>query len=153
MPAIEWDESFSVGDARLDGDHRVLVTVINQLYDALDTGQSRAVVGSIVNVLAEYTEHHFHREEGLFLAGGFPDAEAHIRQHRALAAKVCEARDRWLAGERQALCEDVLDFLRKWLTDHILVADKAYGPWVGKQDDPDADRPADADLGERIGRR
>jgi hemerythrin-like metal-binding protein len=131
MPTVEWNESFSVGNALLDGDHRILITLINQLLDATDTGQSREVVGSIVNVLAEYVEQHFRREESMFLRGGFPDAKAHIGLHHELEARVGDARDRWLAGEREALREDVLALLKKWLTDHILVADKAYGPWVG----------------------
>ena len=131
MPTVGWNESFSVGNVVLDGDHRILITLINQLLDATDTGQSREVVGSILNALSEYVEQHFRREEGMFLRGGFPEAEAHIRLHRALEDRLSDARDRWRKGEREALREDVLTLLKKWLTEHILVADKSYGPWVG----------------------
>ncbi len=159
MPTVEWDQSFSVGNAVLDGDHRILLTLVNQLVDAADTGQSREVVGSIVNALAEYFEQHFRREEAMFRRGGFPDAEEHVRQHHVLEERMRDTRERWRAGDREALREDVLAFLKKWLTDHILVADKSYGPWVdGAVDDAAGEAygfgsPADGGLGGETGRR
>lgn len=149
MPTVEWDERFSVGNAVLDGDHRILITLVNQLYDATDTGQSRDVVGSIVNVLAEYVEQHFRREEAMFLQAGFPGADAHMALHRVLEEQVRDIRDRWLAGERGALREDILELLKKWLTDHIAVADKSYGPWV----DGTAGGPPGSGVGGRTGCR
>ncbi len=130
MAALAWSEAYSVGNAMLDSDHRILLNLLNQLHDAIDTGQSRAVVGTVINVLAEYTEHHFRREEGMMAAAGYPDLTAHQAQHRALEARVRDLRDRWHGGERQVVDEEVLTMLKKWLTDHILGADKSYGPWI-----------------------
>lgn len=139
MAGLTWTESYSVGNALLDSDHRILMNLVNQLQDALETGQSRDVLGSVVNVLAEYTEHHFRREEAMLARSGFPGLDGHRAEHRRLEAEVRAVRDRWLAGDRQALGEDVLTFLKKWLTDHILVADKSYGPWIGEFGDADID--------------
>lgn len=130
MPLMTWDESFSVGNLLLDSDHHILINLLNQLHDALDTGQSREVVGSVVNVLAEYVEHHFRREEAILMRVGYPEREAHGLQHRKLEERFSGIRNRWQAGERSALGEEVLEFLKKWLTDHILVSDKAYRPWL-----------------------
>ena len=138
MAVVAWDVSYSVGNSLLDSDHRILFTLIHQLQDAMETGQSREVVGSIVGVLAEYTEHHFRREEAMFNATGYPDAAAHALQHQALVGKVAAIRDRWTAGEREALCDDVLKLLKKWLTDHIMVVDKSYGPWLAGADEDGA---------------
>lgn len=132
---MTWKDSFSVGNALLDADHYILVNLLNQLDDALDTGQSREVVGSVINVLAEYVEHHFRREEALLTQAGYPDLVGHQASHRALEAQVRDIRDRWLAGERKVLGDEVLAFLKKWLTDHILVTDKAYGPWLADSAD------------------
>jgi len=138
MALVAWDESYSVGNALLDSDHRILFTLIHQLHDAMETGQSREVVGSIVGVLAEYTEHHFRREEAMFRATNYPDAAAHTLAHQILEAKVAAIRDRWSVGEREALCEDMLALLKKWLTDHIMVVDKSYGPWLAGADEDGA---------------
>jgi hemerythrin-like metal-binding domain len=131
MALMAWSEAYGVGHAMLDADHRILINLVNQLHDAMETGQSRAVVGTVINVLAEYTEHHFRREEAILTAAGFPLLEQHKAEHSNLEARVRDIRDRWSGGERQVLDQEVLDFIKKWLTDHILGADKSYGAWVG----------------------
>lgn len=128
--SVVWDEGMSVGNPLLDSDHRILITVLNQLDDARDTGQSREVVASVVNVLAEYTEHHFQREEAIMAQAGYPHLAAHAALHRALETRVRDIRARWQGGDHGALGDEVVDFLRNWLTDHIMVVDKSYGPWV-----------------------
>lgn len=125
-----WNDQMSVGHAVLDSDHQILINLVNQLHDAMDTGQSRQVVGSVINVLAEYVEHHFRREEAVMAEAGVPDTEGHLRQHRALEDRVRALRDRYRAGEHAALDDEVVALLKKWLTDHILVADKSYKAWV-----------------------
>lgn len=130
MVLMGWKEGYSVGSAMLDSDHRILFNLLNQLHDATDTGQSREVVASVLSVLAEYTEHHFRREELVMAQIGFPGRAEHERKHRELEATVNGIHQRWQGGERQALGEDTLDFLKNWLTEHILGADKAYQPWI-----------------------
>lgn len=130
MAILAWSETYSVGNAMIDSDHRILINLINQLHDATETGQSRDVVGSVVNVLAEYVEHHFHREELLMAQIGYPEREQHSQSHRDLERRVRDIRDRWMAGNRQVLDDDVMIFLKRWLTDHILRADIAYRPWI-----------------------
>lgn len=130
MALMTWSEAYGVGNAMLDSDHRILINLLNQLHDATETGQSREVVGTVVNVLLEYTEHHFRREEALLTQAGYPEQIAHEAKHRELEAHVRAIRDQWAGGDRKALGEEVLEFLKKWLTDHILGADKSYRPWV-----------------------
>lgn len=132
MVVLVWDERLAVGHPQLDADHRILIAILNQLQDAIETGQSRDVIGSVINVLAEFAEHHFTREERAMELAGFPGCEAHARIHRSIEAEVYSVRDRYRAGEQGALDEEALDLLRKWLTEHISVADKSYGPWMEK---------------------
>lgn len=130
MVILAWDEAYSVGSAMIDSDHRILINLVNQLHDAMETGQSRDVLGSVLNVLTEYVEHHFHREELLMERIGYPERATHVRNHRELEAKVRAVRDRWLSGDHQVLDDEVLGFLKRWLADHILRADQAYRPWI-----------------------
>ncbi|MGE4280595.1 MAG: bacteriohemerythrin [Magnetospirillum sp.] len=134
MVILAWDEAYSVGSAMIDSDHRILINLVNQLHDAMETGQSRDVLGSVLNVLTEYVEHHFHREELLMERIGYPERINHVQNHRELEAKVRAIRDCWLAGDRQVLDDEVLGFLKRWLSDHILRADRAYRPWIEAAD-------------------
>lgn len=147
MAVLAWSETYSVGSAMIDSDHRILINLINQLHDAIETGQSRDVVGSVLSALSEYAEHHFRREEAMMAASGFPDIEAHKAEHRRLETHVRDVCGRYRAGERGALNEQVVEFLKKWLTEHILVTDKSYRPWVERVVDGGA-RPPSVTLGD-----
>lgn len=130
MAVLTWSEAYSVGSAMIDSDHRILINLVNQLHDAIETGQSRDVLDNVLSVLAEYVEHHFHREELLMGRIGYPAREEHMKSHRQLEERVRSVRDRWMAGERQVLDDEVMGFLKRWLAEHILKADLAYRPWI-----------------------
>lgn len=130
MAVLTWNDAYSVGSAILDSDHRIIFSLLAQLHDATDTDQSREVVGSVLKILAEYAEHHFRREEAIMRQAGYPLAGQHEHLHRQMEQKVATICDRWRAGERNALSDEVQSLLKNWLTDHILEDDKAYGPWV-----------------------
>jgi hemerythrin len=127
---LAWNETYSVGNAMLDADHKIIFSLLAQLHEAADTDQSRDVLASVLNVLTEYAEHHFRREEMMMARAGYPDQAAHREKHLALESKVKAVQSRWAEGDRQVLNLEVLELLKKWLTGHILEDDKAYGPWM-----------------------
>lgn len=130
MTPMTWNVSFSVGHPLLDSDHRILIDLLTQLFDATETGQAHSVVDSVLGVLAEYTEHHFRREETLLLQAGYPHLEEHRDEHRGFERRLRELTERRRAGERGVLNEQVADLLKKWLTEHIQVSDNSYRPWM-----------------------
>jgi hemerythrin len=130
MVSATWKESYRVGHPMLDSDHGILIDLLDQLSDAMETGQSLDVIDNVIFVLAEYVQHHFQREEAIMAASGFPELDRHREQHRALEKKVNAIRDRYRAGERSILNQEVVDLLKKWLTEHIMVSDNSYRPWV-----------------------
>lgn len=130
MPLITWQDSYSVGVPLIDDDHRLLVSLINQLDDAIQGGQGRDVVGSVLNVLEEYTRGHFGREERLMEKAGYPDLVPHRREHHKLTDQVRAIVERYHAGPDETLDADVLAFLKTWLTGHILGVDMKYAPYL-----------------------
>ncbi|OFX11181.1 MAG: hypothetical protein A2516_09390 [Alphaproteobacteria bacterium RIFOXYD12_FULL_60_8] len=130
MPLIEWRDSYGVGVDLIDADHKLLVSLINQLYEAHEDGQGTEMVGSALNVLIEYTETHFSREELLLEKGAYPELAEHREEHRRLTQKVRDITERYNAGDT-AVCDDALIvFLKDWLTDHILGVDMKYKSYV-----------------------
>lgn len=130
MTPFAWNASLSVGHPLLDSDHRILIDLLTQLFDATETGQAHAVVDSVLSVLTEYTEHHFRREEGLLAEAGYPHLDEHRDEHRSFEHRLRELTERRRAGERGVLNEQVADLLKKWLTEHIQVSDNSYRPWM-----------------------
>lgn len=130
MDLITWQDSYSVGVELIDNDHKLLVSLINQLSESIESQQGREVAGSVLNVLEEYTASHFGREELLMEKGGYPDLAPHRVEHEKLKAQVRDVVSRYHAGDTEQLDREVLAFLRNWLTGHILGVDMKYAPYV-----------------------
>src|SRR5208337_1890934 len=114
MPFAEWSNEFSVGVEEIDGDHRRLLELLNQLHDAAKTEDGREVLGRVLDGLMLYVGYHFAHEEALFLRTNYPGYERHRRQHQALTITVKEIRDDFQMGRSDALPRQVLDFLKNW---------------------------------------
>ena len=142
MAFMEWTPEMSVGLAELDDDHKMLVRVINQL--ATNTGQAGALRQCIF-ALMRYAEFHFAREEHVMQACGFTALPEHKLEHEDFTAQIQALAKRFEENPEAAapeINEKLLDYLKNWLTHHILIVDMAYRPLV--EDKPEARRAAQA---------
>ena len=127
MPFIEWDKSFSVGQPVLDADHKKLIEILNQIYDAWQENSSTLELGKLFDELLDYTDGHFTREEAKLSARDYEDLDRHHAAHERLRELVMAFRSRHLAGQQaDKLTEEMAKFLRSWLVDHILEEDMQY---------------------------
>lgn len=132
MGRIEWTEALSVGIPTIDAQHRVLVDLINRLGEAAEAGRTKAEIGPILLELEDYTRRHFALEEEAFERFGYPEAKTHIAEHGAFIGKVDSFQLAYAVGKAQ-IGEDIMVFLRGWLTRHITFTDKKYRSFlVGK---------------------
>jgi len=122
----DWDVSLAVGVEVLDTDHKFLMSLMKQLSEAVATGQSRDLVGSILTVLVEVAEGHFLREERLLERAGYPALANHRREHRHLIDSLQLIQQRYLDGKRALLDESTLQFFQDWLVGHIGATDGDY---------------------------
>ncbi len=126
MVNIEWSEQLSVGVKSVDEDHRKLVTLVNELFSACFVGVGDEAVSAILTEVIDYTQYHFTHEEDFLREHASPALEAHAEEHRRLTEQVLAIAQQGVS----ALSEDVLLFLRDWLTQHILGTDKAsFAPY------------------------
>jgi hemerythrin len=129
MALLEWNDKFSVTIRKFDDQHKKLVGMVNQLHDAMKVGKGREVLGDILQSLAQYTVSHFGDEEQLMKLHNFPGYEEHKKQHNMLVLQVRETLEAHRQG-KNILTQNIMEFLKKWLTDHILDSDKKYGPFL-----------------------
>ncbi len=130
MTLMVWRDEYSVGVDAIDDDHKLLVSLINQLHDAQETAQAHELVGSILNVLLEYTVGHFALEERLMERGGYPQLEQHRAEHRRLTARIDEMKVLYDSGEYAVVEVEMLRFFSQWLANHITRVDTRFRPWV-----------------------
>lgn len=126
MPLIEWSDELSVGIDSIDEQHKKLVNMINALNDAMLTGSSNELLGKIFTGLAAYTQKHFTYEENMFAEYGYSNSEEHKRQHKELIAQVVELKERFMENPQGTISADLMLFLKRWLTNHIMRTDKEY---------------------------
>jgi hemerythrin len=129
MAFIKWKEEYSVKVAEIDEQHKKLISLINQLAEAMSVGKGRDVLNGVLAELVEYTEYHFEAEERLFREHGYPEHERHSQAHDELTAKAQELKGAFNRGETK-LSVEVMLFLSTWLNRHILDEDKQYEPYL-----------------------
>lgn len=126
MPLIEWSAELSVGIDSIDEQHKKLVNMINALNDAMLTDSSNELLGKIFTGLAAYTQKHFSYEENMFAEYGYADSEEHKRQHTELINQLVELKKKFIENPQGTISADLMQFLKRWLTNHIMKTDKEY---------------------------
>ncbi len=125
---LEWNENLSVGVPSVDEQHKVLLGLLNELFDATQAGKGQAVLDKVLKELADYTVYHFQYEESLFAQTGYSAASDHKKEHDDLKRLVQALRQKYEDGASEILSEELLKFLKRWLSMHIMVSDKKFGP-------------------------
>ncbi len=122
--AVEWNDSFALGLAEIDGHHQNLIAMINDLWRAIVDRKSGETVSVILDRLEQYTVMHFGAEEALMRSMGYPNLDEHRRAHEKFIRQIADEREKHAAGALIAL--EVLRFLSKWLVAHIQTMDREY---------------------------
>jgi len=125
MALIHWSEEFITGIDSIDDQHHRLVDLINKFEEAGRRGRSPRVISEILNQLVGYTQEHFAHEEKLMADSGFPGAREHMDRHRRLLQNVEQFQFEY-ENEGRQVTPDVLEFLHRWVSAHLLTEDMAY---------------------------
>ena len=124
-----WEDSYSVNKGIVDTQHKTLVSMVNELHQAMAGGTGKDKLGKILSNLIHYTQGHFATEERLMQSHAYPDFLAHKAEHEHLTGTVMDFQRRFLLNE-VGLTTEVMGFLKEWLSKHILSSDKKYSPFL-----------------------
>ena len=132
MALINWDDSFSVNVAEIDQQHQTLVSMINDLNDAMRQGKGKDVLGTTVGGLISYAATHFKTEETYFDQFGYPEADSHKKEHTDFVKKVTEIQGEF-AERKLGLPIEVMNFLCDWFANHIKTTDMRYSQFFNEK--------------------
>lgn len=155
---IQWREEMSIDGGLIDGDHRHLISIMNEFCAASPTEDSRDRLLSILDRLNIYTTIHFRREEQLQRAVHYPYIDAHHHEHGDLLRDLYSIHEGLTASVAAPPAEDaspddndpaatptpptvdpgaiveahrkVAEFLHHWLIDHIIKSDLRMKPFA-----------------------
>ena len=134
MTKLEWKDTYSVGNDRMDNQHKGLIALINALDGNTETGE-------VLDKLVHYIDVHFREVEALLEESGYPALAAHMEQHKTF--------EEWFAGQQNMfadgggtakLREGIRSYLKVWLMNHVLFTDKSYATYVTDAVIPPADK-------------
>lgn len=135
MEAFVWNDSFAVGHASIDAQHRHLFDLINCVGDLLVAPEMATPneIDRVFDELTKYVNTHFAEEEQLMREWHVASAyfERHAGQHAAFTAQLSMLRKQ---HNRMSAAADVLHaFLVAWLAYHILAEDQVMARLILRQ--------------------
>jgi len=126
---VAWEDDLSVGIKSIDDDHKKLLTLINNLQTAVYYPTGEAFERQALKELVDYTKYHFEREEKMMLDNDYQDFEPHKRQHEEMIAQV-QAYCKRYEKDPEATIEEMAEFLKGWLINHIAGTDQKYSDYL-----------------------
>ena len=131
MKDIVWGHVLSVEVDEIDEDHRKLVNVFNILNHSLRDGESLEYLAAVLEELINCTIWHFSHEERLMLKYDYEEIKEHKAVHQELIKSAKQLQRKVLQADNPIADEDV-EFLERWLTEHILTDDMRLGAYLSQ---------------------
>ncbi|MEI8394955.1 MAG: hemerythrin family protein [Rhodospirillaceae bacterium] len=128
LSIIVLDSSFTIGIESIDQEHGYLIAIYNNLVSGIESAQGFAVLDQTTEKLFSYADYHFVSEEMVMTAAGYPGLAQHRKQHASFIATLEEQ----LADRSQGhatLRIKLAKFVGRWIQEHILASDRAFGAW------------------------
>lgn len=129
MTIIKWSEDLRIGIESIDGQHRYLINLINELHLAVEYRQGNEIILPIIDKLQRYADTHFGEEEALFDRYEFPGMVDHVEEHDEFLARVQELKTRYRESADE-LTINVRNFLLSWFYNHIKLNDMEYKAYL-----------------------
>lgn len=115
--AIEWRDSYNLGDAEINAQHQAMFALVNTLLAATEKSH---LAEAAVN-LFKHTRDHFTHEEAIMRSTDYPGLQAHVEQHNTLLAKLDNASE--LIANYSLNMANLESFLAAWLIKHMETLD------------------------------
>lgn len=120
-----WSDSFNTGIPTIDEQHQRLVQLVNHLARKLAHQEDNLALNQVFDDLAAYAVYHFQTEEAIwheFLPGDVTEIE-HKKVHDSFIGQVIKLKEHADKDGEDAAIEELVFFLIRWLTSHILESD------------------------------
>jgi len=121
MNKITWKNGYSIGHEEIDSQHKKIVELINKL----DESDSPEITTDIISKVNGYVRHHLDYEEKLLESLGYSEFKQHKELHIHYSKEISNLTVKATFLDDFAPAE-LLEFLKQWWDNHILVEDMKY---------------------------
>ena len=129
---VEFDKSLETGNALIDGQHKELISKIDNLVNCCEQGGGKTEAIRMLDYLSEYTDFHFGEEEKLQAEVSYPGMEVHKAKHAEFKTAVAQLHEMLIEeeGPTDAFVAAVQKNVIDWLFDHIRNLDQALASYI-----------------------
>ncbi len=121
MDRIIWDQKFTVGNDRIDFEHKIFLELISIIQEKSDQGISLKDMERNIIELEYYARFHFFSEENIMIDIGYPEYEEHRKHHFNLLEELNTSKH--LVLQKKMPVGEFIDFLFTWFRGHTVVED------------------------------
>ncbi len=126
---MEWNPSLSVGDVRIDDQHKRLFQLLKSL-ESTPAGENTAQAYAAVAELERYVREHLRDEEAVMRSFKYKYYAAHCELHREFEEQLETLVARLTTEDHTIILQDIRVFVQNWLVQHISSADLRYKPFL-----------------------
>ncbi|WP_448191154.1 bacteriohemerythrin [Azospirillum sp. sgz301742] len=126
---LAWKDAWSTGVPAIDGQHAALVAGFARLIDPAHRGD-QAFQRTALDSLAEHVCRHFDHEEHLMRVHRYPELRTHTDAHAELLKQLHHFEALLNAQPEAGPGPNIVDFLGRWLIDHIQEDDFRLGAFL-----------------------
>ena len=131
---IELTKDMEVGVAKIDEQHKELVSRLNAVTSMGASSVSKDETQKTINLLGEYVVKHFSDEEALHKQSGYPKSEWHREQHMIFYSEFEKLKNEFTAnGPSVKFTLDLNKSIVNWIVRHIKSADVEFGKYYKTQ--------------------
>jgi hemerythrin len=126
---FQWEEKYEMGIDFIDLQHKMLFNIANKAYELMKNYIYLDKYDRITNIINEfkaYTVYHFSAEEEYLKVIDYKDFKKHKAEHDNFIEKFNSIDFRYMDQRQDQYILNILEFIYKWINNHILVEDKQY---------------------------
>ncbi|OIR08442.1 bacteriohemerythrin [mine drainage metagenome] len=120
---MEWKNEYSVGILEIDDQHKLLLCGFTAIEESIRLGEGWSNTHYAILELNQLARMHFTFEEAIMHLFGYPETEAHQHEHQHFFSRMASIERHSLKKSAEV---EMVQFLRGWLTSHILGSDRGY---------------------------
>ena len=132
---LKWIDEYSVGISYIDEQHKSLIDITNKLIIGCKQGEDKGNEAFKITIrsLVDYMKLHFKTEEDLLTKYNYPEVsfKEHKYEHEQFILKILEFVADFESGKK-FIPNQVIRFLRNWISEHITTIDKKYSEFLQK---------------------
>jgi hemerythrin-like metal-binding protein len=122
---IKWNNKYCVGISIIDEEHKKLIGIINKAIHAKEHSDNKEELMEVLYSIVRYATIHFTTEENYMVEFDYPEYQYHQTEHHYFSKTAILYCKRVANGDSQ-ITNEVLEYLKQWLTNHIQGTDRKY---------------------------